>query len=45
MGELEEFIRKNDYRFSDERLTPQESTSWTRALSLLTGYDKDDSTA
>lgn len=39
MGELEEFIRKNDYRFSEERMTPSESTSWTRALGLLTGDD------
>jgi hypothetical protein len=37
MGELEEFIRKNDYRFSGESMTPDESTSWTRALDVLVG--------
>lgn len=37
MGELEEFIRKNDYRFADESITPEEGTSWTRALDALVG--------
>jgi len=36
-GELEEFIRKNDYRFADESMTPQEGASWTRALDALVG--------
>jgi hypothetical protein len=42
MGQLEEFIRKNDYRFQDERITPAESQSWTRALAILTGYGRDE---
>lgn len=41
LGELEEFIRKNDYRFSDEHTTPREGTSWTRALNILTGHHED----
>jgi uncharacterized protein DUF6062 len=39
MGELEEFIRKNDYRFVDEPMTPAEATSWTRALEALVGLE------
>jgi len=37
LGELEEFIRKNDYRFADESMTSEEGTSWTRALDALVG--------
>jgi hypothetical protein len=37
MGELEEFIRKNDYRFADEVMTPEEGTSWTRVLDVIVG--------
>ncbi len=37
MGELEEFIRKNDYRFREEEMTPQEETSWTRVLDVIVG--------
>lgn len=37
MGELEEFIRKNDYRFQDEVLTGGEGTSWSRVLDVIVG--------
>lgn len=37
MGELEEYIRKNDYRFTGEPISTAEGRSWTRALALLTG--------
>lgn len=39
MGDLEEFIRKNDYRFGDEVISPEEGTSWTRALDAIAGLD------
>ena len=39
MGDLEEFIRKNDYRFGDEVISPEEGTSWTRALDVIAGLD------
>jgi len=39
MGELEEFIRKNDYRFADESMQPEEGTSWTRAIDALVGLE------
>lgn len=39
MGELDEFIRKNDYRFADEPMTSEEGTSWTRALDALVGLE------
>lgn len=35
--ELAEFRRKNDHRFLDESLTPQESDSWRRALNIVVG--------
>ncbi|MGC9469253.1 MAG: DUF6062 family protein, partial [Anaerolineae bacterium] len=37
MAELEEFIRKNDYRFADEVMTEAEGTSWRRVLDVLVG--------
>lgn len=37
MGELEEFIRKNDYRFQDEKLTQAEGSSWSRVLDMIVG--------
>jgi hypothetical protein len=37
MQELEEFIRKNDYRFREEAMTQQEETSWTRVLDVVVG--------
>jgi hypothetical protein len=39
MGELEEFIRKNDYRFRDETMTSEEGTSWTRVLDVAVGLE------
>ena len=39
MGELEEFVRKNDYRFADESMTPEEATSWMRAIDALVGLE------
>lgn len=38
MGELEEFIRKNDYRFQDEKMTEEEGTSWSRVLDMIVGF-------
>jgi len=35
-GELQEFIRKNDYRYSDESFG-EERDSWSRAIQKLTG--------
>lgn len=37
MGELEEFIRKNDYRFQDEVLSEEEGSSWSRVLDVIVG--------
>lgn len=37
MKELEEFIRKNDYRFREEAMTSEEETSWTRVLDVVVG--------
>jgi len=34
---LDELVRKYDYRFSDEPITPEEAASWTRAIELLVG--------
>jgi hypothetical protein len=39
MGELEEFIRKNDYRFTHEPMSDAEATSWTRVLDVLQGLN------
>ncbi len=39
MGELEEFIRKNDYRFAGESITPEEGASRTRAIDALVGLE------
>jgi hypothetical protein len=36
IGELGEFIRKNDYRFSGEEIGA-EGTSWSRAIDLVSG--------
>lgn len=40
MAELEEFIRKNDYRFQDEKVTEGEGTSWRRALDISVGLKR-----
>ncbi len=39
VGELEEFIRKNDYRFAGEPMSDAEALSWTRALDALVGLE------
>jgi hypothetical protein len=36
IGELDEFIRKQDYRFADEEIGA-EGTSWSRAIDLVSG--------
>ena len=36
LADLEEFIRKNDYRFIKEKVGP-EGSSWLRAVKMLTG--------
>ena len=36
IGELDEFIRKNDYRFANEEIGA-EGTSWSRAIDLVSG--------
>jgi hypothetical protein len=36
IGELDEFIRKQDYRFADEKIGA-EGTSWSRAIDLVSG--------
>ena len=38
IGELDEFIRKNDYRFGDEPMG-EEGTAWLRAIALLVGEE------
>ncbi len=35
--ELDEFIRKNDHRFRDEKITQRERESWRRALQRVVG--------
>lgn len=40
MAELEEFIRKNDYRFVEERMTEAEATAWTRTLDAIVGLER-----
>ncbi len=37
--QLEEFIRKQDYRFRHEGVSAQEGTAWLRALEVLAGSD------
>lgn len=37
--DLDELIRKHDYRFSAERLTEDEAQAWSRAIELLAGRD------
>ncbi len=38
-GRLDELIRKHDYRFRDERVTPEEGVSWIHAIEALVGRD------
>jgi hypothetical protein len=41
-ADLSELVRKHDYRFRHEGLTPEQGTSWTRALEVLSGRDPDE---
>jgi hypothetical protein len=36
-GDLSEFIRKRDYRFVDETMTPGEANAWVRAVHAMVG--------
>jgi hypothetical protein len=36
-AELDELIRKHDYRFRQERVTDEEADSWTRAVAAVVG--------
>ena len=38
-GELDELIRKHDYRFAGETITPSEATAWERAVAGVVGSD------
>jgi len=40
MGELDEFIRKNDYRFHHEKLTATEADAWLRTLDTIVGLNE-----
>jgi hypothetical protein len=37
IDDLDEFIRKNDHRFRDEKISSKEKASWQRALQLTSG--------
>jgi len=37
--DLGELIRKHDYRFTKEGLTPEQGQSWTRAIEVFVGAD------
>ncbi|MDX1412779.1 MAG: DUF6062 family protein [Candidatus Promineifilaceae bacterium] len=37
IGELDEFIRKSDHRFREEKITERERESWRRALKRVVG--------
>lgn len=37
LHDLDEFIRKSDHRFRDERISDQERSSWRRALQRIVG--------
>ncbi|MBN2006930.1 MAG: hypothetical protein JXA21_26490 [Anaerolineae bacterium] len=39
MADVEEFIRKNDYRFRQEKLSDAEADSWIRAVDALVGRE------
>ncbi len=36
-GNVDEFIRKQDYRFENEPITPDEADSWTRIVRVMVG--------
>jgi len=37
LGHLREFIRKHDYRFLHEKITPEEAESWKNAVEFVVG--------
>lgn len=37
IGELDEFVRKSDHRFRDERISAAEADSWRRAVQRVSG--------
>lgn len=41
-ADLSELVRKHDYRFRREGLTPDQGVSWTRALEVLSGRDPNE---
>lgn len=44
LHDLDEFIRKNDHRFREERISQDEAKSWRRALQLVSGSKPDQAT-
>jgi hypothetical protein len=40
LDDLDQFIRKNDHRFRDEKITPEERQSWRRALQRASGKQR-----
>jgi hypothetical protein len=40
-AEMLEYIRKQNWAYRDEKLTPEESTAWLRTLAFFTGYPQD----
>ncbi len=41
INDLDEFIRKNDHRFRDEKISTEEKESWRRALQRTSGKQVD----
>lgn len=41
-ADLSELVRRHDYRFRHEGLTPEQATSWLRALQAFHGRDPDE---
>ncbi len=39
-GELDELIRKHDYRFRDETVSEEEADSWERAIAMIIGDEE-----
>lgn len=41
-AEMREFVRKNNWEYRDEKLTPAESQAWRRMLTFFTGLPGDE---
>ncbi len=41
-ADLSEVVRKHDYRFRHEGFTPEQATSWLRAVEVFSGGDPDE---